>query len=41
LSIKPTNDKVGISYTVSYSSGDRQTDLQDGLILDYNLQEDK
>lgn len=37
LTIKSANTKVGSSYTLSYSSGDRQVDLQDGLIVDYNL----
>lgn len=41
LTIKSKNDKVGSAYTLSYSSGDRQVDLQDGLILDYTLDPNK
>ena len=41
LTVKAGNSKIGTSYTVSYSSGARQVDLQDGLILDYNLEPDK
>lgn len=37
LTVRSANTKVGSSYTLSYSSGDRQVDLQDGLILDYTL----
>ena len=41
LIVHSTNPKVGCSYTVTYSSGARQVDLQDGLIVDYTLSPDK
>ena len=41
LIVHSTNAKVASSYTVTYSSGARQVDLQDGLIVDYTLSPDK
>lgn len=41
LSIKSTDDQVSSSYTLSYSSGDRKVDLQDGLISDHTLSPNK
>lgn len=37
LTIKALNGKGATAYTVTYSSGERETYLQDGLITDYVL----
>ena len=41
LIVHSANPKVACSYTVTYSSGARQVDLQDGLIVDYILSPEK
>ncbi len=38
LTIKSTEKKGATAYTISYSSGERETYLQDGLITDYILE---
>ncbi len=37
LTIKALNNKGSTAYTITYSSGERETYLQDGLITDYVL----
>ncbi len=41
LTIKAANGKGATAYTVVYSSGERETYLQDGLITDYILEPSK
>lgn len=41
LTIKALNNKGATAYTVTYSSGERETYLQDGLITDYILEPNK
>lgn len=40
VSVKSADDKPSI-YTISYSSGEREFELQDGLITDYVLEPKK
>jgi hypothetical protein len=37
LTVKSKNSEKAASYTITYSSGKRETYLQDGLLLDYAL----
>lgn len=41
VTIKSTNKSKPSIYTISYSSGVREFDLQDGLITDYLLEPNK
>lgn len=41
LTIKALNNKGATAYTITYSSGERETYLQDGLITDYILEPNK
>jgi hypothetical protein len=41
LTIKASDGKGATAYTISYSSGARETYLQDGLITDYVLEPSK
>lgn len=40
VTITPKSSSPSI-YTITYSSGEREFDLQDGLITDYNLESKK
>lgn len=37
LTIKSINSSKAVSFIISYSSGEREISLQDGVILDYIL----
>ena len=41
LTIKALKGKGATAYTITYSSGERETYLQDGLITDYVLEPSK
>ena len=37
ITVKSENEKMPAAYTISYSSGERETYLEDGLLTGYTL----